>query len=214
MDAAYLGMWMMAFQNVVVGDPLVTITWGKQTLTENKIWMGTNLVTGKINIPPGKTLTISSNAVINLKHNGALEVEENGTLVIQPGAKLNFYNGSSLIVNGTLNAQGLSNNHIIFDRSGSTNWYGIVINSSSGSSSNITNAEIKNANYGLLINNASPSITNTKINYCGTGIYILSGAAPKFYNNTITYNDYNGVTCIAGVTASFGTFPTGRQRHS
>jgi len=125
-----------------------------------------------------------------------------------PGVTVTLENGASIIVNGTLKVQGSSYNPIIFDQSGSNNWYGIVINSSSGSSSNITGAEIKNASYGLLINNASPSISSTKINYCGTGIYILSGAAPKFYNNTITYNDYNGVNCIAGVTASFGTFPT------
>ena len=34
-DAAYQGMPFLAYQNVVIGDPLVTIAWGKQTLTQN-----------------------------------------------------------------------------------------------------------------------------------------------------------------------------------
>ncbi|MFC2094368.1 TIGR03790 family protein [Bacteroidota bacterium] len=69
-DAAYLGMPIMAFQNVVVGDPLVTIAWGKQTLTANKIWDGRNLVTGEVTIPLNKTLTINDDSYIELRHKG------------------------------------------------------------------------------------------------------------------------------------------------
>ncbi len=32
------------------GDPLTAIAWGKQTLTSDLNWSGTNLVTGEINI--------------------------------------------------------------------------------------------------------------------------------------------------------------------
>ncbi|GBD86110.1 hypothetical protein BMS3Abin03_00019 [bacterium BMS3Abin03] len=69
-DAAYQGIPYLAFRNVVVGDPLTTIAWGKQTLTQNVTWQNTNLVTDTITIPLGKTLTISANSVINLRHNG------------------------------------------------------------------------------------------------------------------------------------------------
>jgi len=69
-DAAYMGMYFMAFQNVVVGDPLCTIAWGKQTLTQNLTWSGRNLVTGAITIPMYKTLTIENDSYIELRHQG------------------------------------------------------------------------------------------------------------------------------------------------
>ena len=102
-DAAYQGMQYLAWQNVIVGDPLTTIAWGKQTLTSDLTLSGTNLVTGQIIVPTGKTLTITNNAVINFRNNGSLEVD--GTLHILPGASLNFISGSSLVINGALNAE-------------------------------------------------------------------------------------------------------------
>ena len=102
-DAAYRGMPYLAFQNVVVGDPLSAIALGKQTLNANTTWSGTNLVTGQITVPTGKTLTVASNAVINFKYQGALQVD--GNLHILPGATLNFINGSSFVLNGSLNTE-------------------------------------------------------------------------------------------------------------
>jgi len=69
-EAAYLGMVYLTDNRVVVGDPLTAIAWGKQTLTQDITWQGTNLVTDTINIPLSITLTLASGAVINLKHNG------------------------------------------------------------------------------------------------------------------------------------------------
>jgi len=34
-DAAYMGTYYLAWQNVIVGDPLTAIAWGKQTLTQD-----------------------------------------------------------------------------------------------------------------------------------------------------------------------------------
>lgn len=49
-DAAYMGMKYLGWQNVVVGDPLTAIAWGKQTLTQNLTWSNRNLVAGEITI--------------------------------------------------------------------------------------------------------------------------------------------------------------------
>ncbi|HAB51591.1 MAG TPA: hypothetical protein DCE80_05365, partial [Ignavibacteriales bacterium] len=99
-EAAYQGIEYLAWQNIVIGDPLTTIAWGKQSLTENKTLTGTNLVTGVVTVPSGKTLTVAANAVLNFKHSGSLIV--NGNLTIGHDAVLNFYNGSTIVVNGTL----------------------------------------------------------------------------------------------------------------
>ncbi len=137
-----------------------------------------------------------------------LTIASGKTLTIEDGTTIEFDSGVKLTINGTLDVNGTSANPVTFDRSGGSDWYGILINSSSGSSSNILYAKIKNANYGLSINGASPTVSNTMINYCGTGVLIQNGAAPKFTNSTITYSDYNGVACYGGATPSFGVFPT------
>ena len=77
-EAIYMGIPYLAYRNLVVGDPLTTIAWGKQTLTANTTLSETNLVTGQITVSAGKTLTIASNAVINFKYQGALKID--GTL--------------------------------------------------------------------------------------------------------------------------------------
>ena len=92
-DAAYLGMNSLAWQNVVVGDPLTTIAWGKQTLTQNLTWQGTNLVTDTINIPLVKTLTIPSGAIINLRHHGFITGD--GDLIVDKMLRLMYQIGST-----------------------------------------------------------------------------------------------------------------------
>ena len=100
-------------------------------------------------------------------------------LEVESGKTFKFSSGIGITINGTLQAVGTSSQNSTFDRSGSSDWYGIVFNSSSGSSSQINYATIKNADYGVLINGASPTVSNTKINYCDIGAY-LSGGSPKF----------------------------------
>ena len=68
-DAIYQGIPYLTWVNTVVGDPLTTIAWGKQTLTENTTWQDTILVTDTIFIS-SQSLTIEENSVINLKHHG------------------------------------------------------------------------------------------------------------------------------------------------
>ncbi|MDP2365757.1 MAG: T9SS type A sorting domain-containing protein, partial [Ignavibacteria bacterium] len=88
-DAAYQGMRYLGWQNLVIGDPLTTIAWGRQSLTTDLNWSGTNLVTGEVNILPFKTLTIANNSIINLKHQGFITGE--GELVIGQNVTFNIY---------------------------------------------------------------------------------------------------------------------------
>ena len=69
-DAQYHGIYYDAWRNMVIGDPLSTIAWGKQTTTRNISMSGTNLVTGVITISAGDTIAIESGATIRLRHNG------------------------------------------------------------------------------------------------------------------------------------------------
>jgi hypothetical protein len=71
-DAAYMGISRLGWKNIVIGDPLTAIAWGPQTLTKNETWSGKNLVTGLINIPMGKKITLQNNSTIKLRHNGSI----------------------------------------------------------------------------------------------------------------------------------------------
>lgn len=182
-DAVYMAMPNLAWQNVVVGDPLTTIAWGKQTLTTNLTLSDTNLVTGKITIPSGKTMTIDSTAVVSFKHSGSIEV--NGTLVIQPGAKLRFYNGNSLVVNNVFTANGTAARKISFDfiLPNTTTHNGIVVNNTASVS--ISYAIIQNADRGIFLNSSEQTIT-----YC------------EFYNNNAGIFAYNSNYWITEYTGT------------
>jgi uncharacterized protein (TIGR03790 family) len=88
-DAAYQSLSNLADVHVIIGDPLTTIAWGKQTLTSNLNWSGTNLVTGEIDISDLKTLTVANNSVINLRHQGFITGE--GKLILGQNITFNLY---------------------------------------------------------------------------------------------------------------------------
>ncbi len=88
-DAAYQSIPYLAWNNVVIGDPLTTIAWGKQSLTSNLNWSGTNLVTGEIYIADLKTLNIANNSVINLRHQGFITGD--GKLIAGQNVTFNIY---------------------------------------------------------------------------------------------------------------------------
>jgi hypothetical protein len=88
-DAFYKGQKYLGWVNMVVGDPLTAIAWGKQSLTSNLNWSGTNLVTGEIDISDLKTLTVANNSVINLRHQGFITGE--GKLILGQNVTFNLY---------------------------------------------------------------------------------------------------------------------------
>jgi len=87
-DAVWQGFSVLAWRNVVVGDPLTTIAWGKQQLAENLTWSGTNLVTGEIDIT-NHIITIEDSSVINFRHQGFITGD--GKLMIGNNVTFNIY---------------------------------------------------------------------------------------------------------------------------
>ncbi|HMN23280.1 MAG TPA: hypothetical protein PKE38_02205, partial [Ignavibacteriaceae bacterium] len=88
-EAIYMGIPYLAYRNLVIGDPLTTIAWGKQTLTSDLNWSGSNLVTGEIDISDLKTLTVANNSIINLRHQGFITGE--GKLILGQNVTFNLY---------------------------------------------------------------------------------------------------------------------------
>lgn len=96
-DAQFHGVYLNAWQNLVVGDPLTTIAWGKQSVTQDLTWDGTNLVTGEITVPLEHSITLEDGAVVNFRHDGfitgdgyVLPVTHNFTLNINDWEKAVF----------------------------------------------------------------------------------------------------------------------------
>ena len=111
------------------------------TLPSDTWWCGDVVVTGNITVPTGTTLTI------------------------YPGSIITFANNASLIVNGTLNANGVPFSRITFTSiSGATysSWGSIVFSGSGASGSTLEYANIK---YGTRIE-ANNNASNITIQYC------------------------------------------------
>jgi len=87
-DAIYQGINFIAWQNDVIGDPLQTIAWGRQTLTDDLTWEGTNLVTGEIDIT-NHIITIENSSIINFRHQGFITGD--GKLMIGNNVTFNIY---------------------------------------------------------------------------------------------------------------------------
>jgi uncharacterized protein (TIGR03790 family) len=82
-DAQYQGIYYIAWQNCVVGDPFATIAWGKQTTTQNITMGGTNLVTDTITIANYDTLTFRNGSQIYLKHHGFIVSNGYRVLIVE-----------------------------------------------------------------------------------------------------------------------------------
>lgn len=189
--------------------PYTAITGG--TISTDEYWMGNLKILGSLVLSNGKTLKIG---------NGSPQVQ--GSFTIQQGAQLFFRKGSSLIVNGSLTAQGISTNKITFDLfddpdDPSDKWNGIVFNS--GSNGTVEYCNIKSAVTGITCNSTLPNIRYNTISNNLTGISVsnigtpsteisfntiqndsskginLYYASPKIYSNTIANNASCGIYC-------------------
>ena len=136
------------------------------------------------------------------------------TLTISSGVVVKFAPGTSLTVNGIMNASGTSSNRITFDRSGTSGtWGGIVLNS--GSSGSLSYCNIKNSTTGVNCNGYLPSITYCTISNNSTGISVsLNGSSGNYIsNNTIQNNTGCGILvnrstfhCENNTISSNGTY--------
>ena len=129
---------------------------------------GTNELKAAMSIASGATLTVSGTYNIY----GNITVNSGGAIVLAQGAKLNFLNGSSLIVNGILASNGITTNKVTFDfiTKSYTAQNGIKVNT--GASLYVSNSIIKNGCYGIYCSNSYTStISNWEITGCYYGIY-------------------------------------------
>lgn len=141
-----------ASEVITIGNvPYTFITSG--TLTSNTYWCGFVDITGNITVP------------------------QNISLNILPGTNVTFNNGSSLIVNGILNAENSDMKITLnFVSQNSSTQNGIKVNS--GGSANLNNVKIKNAYTGLfykIINGDQYSVNNSTIEDCSNGIILEYG---------------------------------------
>ena len=118
-----------------------------------------------------------------------ISVNSNVTLTIAAGTNITFQNGSALIVNGTLNVNGISTNKVTFDfiAQNSTTQNGVRINN--GASATIDNAIIKNAYRGIYVNE-DLILTNSEIKDCQTGLYQYYSDVVRVTNSNIHNNRY------------------------
>ena len=128
--------------------------------------------------------------------NGTVSIAPNSVLVINPGTTIMFTKGSSLMVDqGQLVVAGTASNPVIF-RSAMSNptpgdWAGIIITGEKDSE--IRNAQILNAQNGLVIENANVKIQNSRIEGSAQyGIYArnakINASDCEFVNNQVALN--------------------------
>jgi uncharacterized protein (TIGR03790 family) len=103
-DAAYMGMKKLVWQNIVIGDPLTKImNYEIKSLASDSTITTIGNFIGRLVVPAGKRLTIQSGVTLNFNRNSSLQV--NGILEVQQGAALNFNSYSSLVFNSGSGSQ-------------------------------------------------------------------------------------------------------------
>ncbi len=128
----------------------------------------------------------------NIVIDNSVTLASGRTLIIQPGTKIYFKNGSSLTINGTLNATGTSAQKILFNSDGITSSGTITFNGSGSSNSILNYVEVRNRSGIQCMNGADITIQNSLIDHCTNGIYIYN-SEPSIISNTIINPTNNGI---------------------
>ncbi|PIQ08858.1 MAG: hypothetical protein COW71_09650, partial [Ignavibacteriales bacterium CG18_big_fil_WC_8_21_14_2_50_31_20] len=141
--------------------------------------------------------TVSSG---NYVCNSNITVNSGVTLTIAAGTNITFQNGSALIVNGTLNVNGTSNNKVIlnfqYPQNNPSQGIKNEIKVNSSGHANITHAEIRNAYTGIYINQGSANINNCLIRNGYSGIYLYNtnnSSNDTYITNTRIYEQNIGI---------------------
>lgn len=146
-------------------------------------------VIGQTNV----TNNIDENTVWDLAGNpyvikNSVSVTAGISLSIEPGVMVKFDSSTSLIVRGTIIAQGENLDPIVFTSNKATesigDWGAVVIESSSGATSLIDYANFSYATFAIWIKGASPTIQNCQMSKTTfSGIQIDGGSAIIEKNN-------------------------------
>ena len=124
---------------------------------------------------------------------GNVIVNSGATLTIQPGVKVNL-DTYQIIVNGILNAQGTTNAKIVFSSTSNHNQKIDFTSTSStwsdqaGSGCIVDNAVIDDVP--IVVENASPRISNNYFVSTANSPVIISGGSPSIVNNVVNLQSY------------------------
>jgi parallel beta-helix repeat protein len=142
--------------------------------------------------------TISSNTTLTKAaspYYGGTTIESGVTLTAEPGVEVRLGYGTPITVNGTLKAEGTSEEPVVFTSEsgeGYFAWQGLAFNPGSGASV-LRHAEVRYAGRAwspaIEIKKSSPTIEHSTIrnnNY--GGIYISEGGSPAIAQNTFIDN--------------------------
>jgi hypothetical protein len=121
---------------------------------------------------------------------GAITVASGVTLRIDPGV---IFQGAGLTVNGTLKAEGSSEEPVVFERRSVGNFGGLKFKSSSGASV-VDHAELIGAGYAseqaILVEGSSPTITHTTIRESPGYAIKATGGSPEIEWDAFRGNAY------------------------
>jgi len=152
---------------------------------------------------------------------GDITVPAGSTLTIEAGTEVSFQNWYSLTVNGTLLANGTTNEPILFTGVASPGWLGIrFVNAPDGSvldhviveKGRATGASPLDSGGGIYIDGSNPTITNSVIRdnlakYSGGGIYLNNSDATIVGNTIINNQAGQGGTSNGGGLAVWYSNP-------
>jgi subtilisin family serine protease len=149
---------------------------------------------GSLTIDSDTTWTSDRQYIIG----GQVRVLEGVTLTIEPGVLLQFQPAGSLVVSGTLVADGTAAAPIVFEGTGAGQWGGIAFTDTSVDASLDTgdnylggtilrHVQVLSATTGVALQDASPLVSNSTFSGNGTGLSI-TGGNPLIRANTFTGN--------------------------
>ncbi len=165
--------------------------------------------TGNVLVNPGVTLTIGTDATVNL---GSFYLLVNGTVIIQPGAAINMgIIGDAIDVNGVLSAVGTSDNPIHFN--GAAQWHEFPTPFASTSTVRFDSSSQgwnQNTNSGSIVEDAIVNQTDFEVangamirdcDFLQVGSFTLLGGSPIVFDNNIAcgLNLIDGIDLVRGL---------------
>lgn len=218
-EAMYQGFPYMAWQNIIVGDPLTRIYDCPNTVITTNTMIGNGDYNCDVIVLPDVTLTISSGSTVNFNRNAELKIF--GTLELEEGAILNFNSYGTFILHGNVNG---SNAYLNFYQRSILN----LENSSDFVNCNLTFNDVSKfkmkedtflnttSNFQLTFNNnsmfeseGSVIVNNNGVTLNDNTLFYTTGVLNVNDNGTINFNDVsrlessNLMNIYAGATLNF-----------